>query len=559
MPRCLVLAHRKELIYQAVAHARTAGLEVGIEMGPSRASNETVIVSSVQTQIAKRKCRACLNVEGEVEACQVCGGRGKIRRFERFNPQDFGLLICDEAHHSTADTYRLVFEWYRQNHDLKIMLVTATPKRTDKTGLHNVCDSVAYKMELRTAIDEGWLVKPRQRFITLDWLDLSEVKTKAGGDLADGEVQRAFLSEISDEELTKLHAIAKPTLEEAKGKPTLVFAAGQDHAEKLTAAFNSYDGVTAEMVIDKTDPDERKRIIQRYKDRETQVLVGCMVFSEGFDAPGTEVVAIARPTKSELTYTQFIGRGTRPLPGVVDGPETAEERKAAIAASDKPCCIILDFVGNSGRHKLVSVADVLGGADVEPIDLEAALSEAREATEPVDMDELLEKAKQAREEAEKRKAEEEEKHRLAMTKRRADRAEYNATDVDLFDGRTFDPFNDYKPQPWQATQAQVNRLMAMGVEPDVAIKYSKGQAGKVISEMKAKQTGPDFRMPFGKHKGQPLKDIPRSYLDFLISKGIPKPELMGHINQMRGVKTAPVQDDYDVNAALAEAYEDAPF
>lgn len=558
MKRALVLAHRRELIYQAVAHARTAGLEVGIEMGPSRATNEMVVVSSVQTQIAKRKCRACRNVDGEVEGCQVCGGRGKLRRFERFNPDEFGLLVCDEAHHATADTWRLVLEWYKQNPDLRILMVTATPKRTDKVGLHNVCDSVAYRMDLRAAIDEGWLCKPRQKFITLDWLDLSEVKTKAGGDLADGELQRAFLSDIDDEELQKLHAIAKPTLDEANGRPTLVFAAGQDHAEKLTAAFNSYDGVNAEMVIDKTDTEERKRIIERYKSGETQVLVNCAVFTEGFDAPGTVVISVARPTKSELVYLQMIGRATRTVPGVVDGLDTAEERLAAIAASDKPFAIILDFVGNSGRHKLMSVADILGGTDVDPIDLEAALSEAREATEPVDMDELLEKAKQAREEAEERKAQEEEKHRLAMTRRRAERAEYNATDVDLFGGRAFDPFSDYTPDPWQATQAQVNRLTAMGVPVDDAVKMSKKQAGAVISKLKNEQTGKDFRMPFGKHKGKPLKDVPRSYLDFLIGKGIPKPELMGHINKMRGV-TAPMDNTDDVNAALAEAYEDAPF
>jgi hypothetical protein len=62
-------------------------------------------------------------------------------------------------------------------------------------------------------------------------------------------------------------------------------------------------------------------------------------------------------------YAQIIGRGTRPLPGIVG--DTDEERRAAIAASTKPALVVLDFVGNSGRHKLVTAADILGGKTSE--------------------------------------------------------------------------------------------------------------------------------------------------------------------------------------------------
>ena len=60
MNRILVLAHREELIFQAGAHTRNAGLTAGIEMGSHRAKhNDDVVVSTIQTQIAKRKCRSC--------------------------------------------------------------------------------------------------------------------------------------------------------------------------------------------------------------------------------------------------------------------------------------------------------------------------------------------------------------------------------------------------------------------------------------------------------------------------------------------------------------------
>ena len=45
---------------------------------------------------------------------------------------------------------------------------------------------------------------------------------------------------------------------------------------------------------------------------------------------------------------QMKGRGSRPLRGLIDGRETAEERLAAIAASAKPNCMIVDLVGITG-------------------------------------------------------------------------------------------------------------------------------------------------------------------------------------------------------------------
>lgn len=511
MNRMLVLAHREELIYQAAATARTAGLSVGIEMGNHRAGKEDVIVSTVQTQIAKRKCRACRGAK-----CEWCNHRGSSTRMERFKPEEFGLLIVDEGHHAAAKSYRLVMEYYKQNPSLKVLLVTATPKRADGIGLHNVCDSVAYEMDLRLAISEGWLCPIRQRFVTVDSLDLSKVGCKAGGDLADGELERAFLGESDIEEERMLHSIAKPSLEEASGRPLLVFASGVVHAAKLTAAFNAYDGVSAELVLGTTDKDERKRIVSRYKGGNTQVLVGVGVFTEGFDAPNTSVVAVARPTKSESLYLQMIGRGTRPVAGLVDGIPEADARREAIAASLKPTCTILDFVGNSGRHKLISVADVLSGTDVDPIDLEAALREAKQIGESVNMDELIEKAKQARQEREARQKEREEAARQRQsTHHKADHAEYTAQDVDLFRGGSFNAFTDYEPKPWQPTQKQVNLLVTLGVAPATAMNYTKGQAGKVIDSLKKKQVGGDFRMPFGKHKGTPLKALPSGYRAWL--------------------------------------------
>lgn len=471
MGKILLIAHRKELIYQAVGHAKRAGLSSGVEMASSHAiGNEDVVIASVQSLNASRKCGQCFG-----EGCDDCSN-GKVKRFTRFNPRMYGLIVCDEYHHFVAKSNRNVLTWFRQNPNLKELGVTATPIRGDKAGLHNICDSVAYRKDLREAIEEGWLVPIRQKLVTVEGLDISRVTVRAGK-LDEGQVEAAFLGTEADEE-EMLHAIVKPTIDEANGRKTLVFAAGQDHAKKLAASFQAH-GVDCGVIIDSTDPGERAELIEAYTNGDLQVLVNCMCFTEGFDAPATAVIANCRKLgpNSEGLLLQIIGRGTRPLKGVVDGPETAEERKAAIATSDKSHCVVLDFVGNSGEFKLLTVADVLAGDNVNPLDLQEALAIATSDGQTHDIEELIEKAKQARAEAAERK--ERERRQRLMTNTMATKADYSAIDVDLFSGDRFDYNGDVvemitKGQKWMLR----NHL---GIEKKKLDVMTRRQASSIIA------------------------------------------------------------------------------
>jgi hypothetical protein len=209
----------------------------------------------------------------------------------------------------------------------------------------------------------------------------------------------------------------------------------------------------------------------------------------------------------------MIGRVTRPQAGVVDGKASDEERREAIAKSGKTHALVLDFTGDCGNHKLVSVGDILAGDDVDPIDLEAALIAAEQAGAPVDIEELIEKAKQAREEAIARK--EEARKKRMQTGTYAENGVYHSTDVDIFGGRRFDPFSDYTPEPGGATQPQVSFLVKLGVSREDATSYSKDQASVVIDKL-VKRTGGDYIMTFGKHAGRPIKTLPKGYLQWAL-------------------------------------------
>jgi len=229
----------------------------------------------------------------------------------------------------------------------------------------------------------------------------------------------------------------------------------------------------AAWVCGKTNRDERRGVLADFAAGKVQVVCNCGVLTEGFDDPGVELVIIGRPTKSRALYSQMVGRSTRPLAGVVDGPETPEARKAAIAASAKPSCLVVDFVGNAGRHKLITSADILGGKVSEEA-LERAVKRVSAAGGPVNMTEALDEA-----EAELR-----EQRRLAEAARRANlvaKARFTTQSVDPFDVLHLDPV---KSRGWDAgrqlTEKQRSLLAKQGINPD---RVSFAEARQLISEI----------------------------------------------------------------------------
>jgi len=364
--RVMVIAHREELVQQAVSKIRTVtGLSPDVEMAEYKAGKlykSPVVVASVQT---------------------LCAPFHNVCRMDKFDPHEFDMLVIDEAHHATASSYRRVVDYFSKNPNLRTVGFTATPDRADKSALGLVFESVAFNYEIMQAMDDGWLVPIETQQVIVSGMDFSHVKTVAG-DLNQGE-----LSTIMEQEKV-LHGVVSPAIEIAAGRKTLVFAASVSHAERMSEIFNRH-GVRSAIVHGGTFKDDRRKILQAYADGKIQVLCNCGVAVEGFDCPTIEVVVIARPTKSRSLYTQMVGRGTRVLPNTVDSISDPAGRRAAIAASAKPKMLVVDFTGNSGKHKLVTTADILGGKyDEETI--EHAKQKIAESGKPSDVIEELERA-----------------------------------------------------------------------------------------------------------------------------------------------------------------------
>jgi superfamily II DNA or RNA helicase len=386
-------------------------------------------------------------------------------------------VICDEAHHYTSPSFRRVLDYYKQNPELKVLGVTATPDRADEAALGQVFESVAFDYEILDAIHDGWLVPVDQKMVHIEGLDFSHIRTTAG------DLNGADLAAVMEAE-KNLQGIAAATIGiVGDDKRTLVFTVTVKQAEMLSEIFNRHRPGMADWICGKTPKPQRHKIFKDFDSGRTQVLVNVGVATEGYDNPAVEVVVQGRPTKSRCLYAQIIGRALRPLKGTVDGLETSDERRQAIALSSKRSALVLDFVGNAGRHKLMTTADILGGK-VSDEAVARAIAKAQKNGKAVRMDEALDEAERdiQREIEERRQREAARKAHLVAQAR--------------FSTKTVSPFDVFELKPaksrgWDAgkslSENQRAMLLRNGVNPS---NLPFAQSRQLLNEMhKRRDTG----------------------------------------------------------------------
>jgi len=302
--RVLVLAHREELLEQAEEKIRRViGGEVAIgrEQAGNRASVQfdKIVTASVATLGRSiTEPGAGVFVDGVMQS--VTKPNDRLARFPR---DHFKLIIIDEAHHSTADTYKNILNYFAgPDSNTWVLGVTATPKRTDKESLREVYKRVAFKMDIVDGTKLGFLAPVVSHRVS-SRTDLDGVKTTAG----DFNI-KALAERVNNQERNSL--IVSTYLERFKGQQCIVFATDLDHARAIDSEFDRL-GVVSAAISGDMGKDERREAIKAFKEGRVEVLTNFGVLTEGFDHERLSVIINARPTKSRLLLTQIVGRGTR--------------------------------------------------------------------------------------------------------------------------------------------------------------------------------------------------------------------------------------------------------
>lgn len=349
--RVMVLVHTDELVQQAVKKIKDVApkLHVGIVKAERNEVTARVIVASVQSlRSAKR--------------------RDQIR--------NVGLMIIDECHHSSANTYRSILHHFGalahgdgfEPTDVKVAGFTATLARGDKQKLSDVWQECTFSRGIAFGIRRGYLLDVRGKRIVVPDLDLSTVK-KSGGDYQD-----AALGDAMDAALAP-SVIASAYLEHASDRKGLAFWPLVATAEHGANAFNEA-GIPSAVIHGGTPREERRLILKKLHTGEIQVVHNCGVLTEGFDEPTVSCVVNARPTQSAPLYQQMVGRGLRPdlsLP-----PEARGD------------CLVLDVVGVSRTHNLRTLIDL---SERAPSDLD--MEDGESLLELEDVLDAMEEAEKA--------------------------------------------------------------------------------------------------------------------------------------------------------------------
>lgn len=250
-----------------------------------------------------------------------------VRRLDRFDPPD--LMIVDEAHLAVAQTYQDIFEWakagpkYHRPGGAHLLHLTATPQRLDGRGMSEVADILVPTCSTGDLIGEGLLAPIR--YYAPSSQDMSGVRT-TGGDFNAADVANApDRPRIVGDAVTHYRKIAH-------GRPAIAFCVSIADAEKAAERFREA-GYRAVAISGESDPFERDRALTGLLDGRLDVVCNCALWVAGVDVPNVSCIILLAPTKSLTKYLQSVGRGLRTHEGKTD-------------------CVILDHVGNVGRHGL---------------------------------------------------------------------------------------------------------------------------------------------------------------------------------------------------------------
>jgi DNA repair protein RadD len=274
----------------------------------------------------------------DIHAQILFAGIQSIHR-HAYKVQRCDLVLIDEAHllgRGDSGMYRSFLQQLNEINAglLKVVGFTATPYRLDSGLLHEGKDrlftDIAYEVPVLDMIRQGYLspVVPKH---TETQLDVAGVASR-GGEFIAKDLEAA----VDRDEVTQ--AAVAEIVEHGEGRGSwLVFCSGVAHARHVRDAIREH-GIFCETVTGDTPAGERDAILAAFKAGRLRCVTNANVLTTGFDAPGVDLIALLRPTKSVGLYVQMVGRGTR-------------------LAEGKDDCLVLDFAGNTARHGPIDMVD----------------------------------------------------------------------------------------------------------------------------------------------------------------------------------------------------------
>ena len=311
--RVLFLVHRGQIAKQALESYKKVfnkSVSMGMVTGKHQDYNADYIFATIQTL-------------------------SKEDVLEKYDRNAFDAIVIDEAHHSSANSYKKVMEYFTP----KLWLgMTATPdKRDDNLEGRNIYEifnhQIAYEIRLQDAMEEDLLC-------TFHYFGITDLKTISDEGKSSAEKMENFRYLTSDERVKHVMKQAEYFGHSGERVKGLIFCSRIDEANVLSDKFNK-KGWRTEVLSGSNSEAERVAAIEKLAGDESEdaldYILSVDIFSEGVDVPEINQVIMLRPTESPIVFIQQLGRGLR-------------------KAVDKEYVVILDFIGNYRNNFMIPIA-----------------------------------------------------------------------------------------------------------------------------------------------------------------------------------------------------------
>ena len=253
----------------------------------------------------------------------------------RYKKGDWDLIIIDEAHHSSANSYKKIMAYFKP----KLWLgMTATPdKRDDDFDDKNIYEifnhQIAYEIRLQDAMEDDLLCP-------FHYFGITDLEVIADAGKTNAEKIENFRYLTSDARVFNVMKQAEFFGYSGDRVKGLIFCSRIDEAQELSGKFNQKGWRT--IVLSGSDSEAaRAEAIERLAGEDSEkaldYIISVDIFSEGVDVPEINQVIMLRPTESPIVFIQQLGRGLR-------------------KAEDKEYVVILDFIGNYRNNFMIPIA-----------------------------------------------------------------------------------------------------------------------------------------------------------------------------------------------------------
>lgn len=229
---------------------------------------------------------------------------------KKFPENFFDLIIVDEAHHSAADSWKLIFKHFK---DAKIINMTATPFRSDKQEIDG---ELVYRYPFKKATFNGYIKRIKAWYAAPSELEFT----------AKGETKVYNLDEVlkmkEEDWFSRGIALSDPCnqtivdnslekLEELRKTGThhqlIAVACSVEHAKRISAMYKAR-GFNSDIIYSQLSEEKKQEVKRGLTSGELDCIIQVQMLGEGFDHPKLSIAAIFRPFRTLAPYIQFVGR-----------------------------------------------------------------------------------------------------------------------------------------------------------------------------------------------------------------------------------------------------------